>query len=217
MRNGILLLMALAGAAAFAEASAAQAFGQDYDLVVYGGTAGGVMTAVSGARHGLKTVLLEPGRHVGGMVTGGLSGTDVGKIEVIGGMALEFYWRMGRHYDLDRHLQSVAWMPEPGAGEKVMREMLAEAKVTVLFEHRLREKTGVIKRGARVAEVVMENGARFRGKVFADCSYEGDLMAQAGVSYTYGREGGGAVWGVIGRGAGAYAESQFPGEYQRPG
>ena len=67
-----------------------------YDLVVYGGTAGGVMTAVAGARHGLSTVLLEPGRHVGGMVTGGLSGTDVGKIEVIGGMALEFYWRAGR-------------------------------------------------------------------------------------------------------------------------
>lgn len=179
MRNLIFLLMALAGAS----------FGQEFDLVVYGGTAGGVMTAISGARHGLKTVLLEPGNHVGGMVTGGLSGTDVGKIEVIGGMALEFYWRMGRHYDLDRHLQQLAWMPEPGAGEKVMREMLAEAKVTVLYRHRLREKTGVVKRGARVAEVVTENGARFAGKVFADCSYEGDLMAQAGVSYTYGREG----------------------------
>ncbi len=93
--------------------------------MVYGGTAGGVMTAVSGARHGLKTVLLEPGNHVGGMVTGGLSGTDVGKIEVIGGMALEFYWRAGRHYQLDRHLQQLAWMPEPGAGEKIMRQMLA--------------------------------------------------------------------------------------------
>jgi hypothetical protein len=162
---------------------------QEFDLVVYGGTAGGVMTAVSGARHGLKTVLLEPGNHVGGMVTGGLSGTDMGKGEVIGGMALEFYWRMGKHYEMDRHLQQVAWMPEPGAGEKVMRQMLADAGVTVLYQHRLVEKTGVRKQGARVAEVVMENGARFRGKVFADCSYEGDLMAQAGVSYTYGREG----------------------------
>lgn len=162
---------------------------QEFDLVVYGATAGGVMTAVSGARHGLKTVLLEPGNHVGGMVTGGLSGTDMGKGEVIGGMALEFYWRMGKHYEMDRHLQQVAWMPEPGAGEKVMRQMLADAKVTVLHGHRLVEKTGVRKSGTRVTEVVMENGARFRGKVFADCSYEGDLMAQAGVSYTYGREG----------------------------
>jgi len=159
-----------------------------YDLVVYGGTAGGVMTAISGARRGLSTVLLEPGQHVGGMVTGGLSGTDVGKIEVIGGMALEFYWRMGRHYQMDRHLQQIAWMPEPGAGETVMRQMLAEAKVTLLTGHRLAEKRGVVKQGKRVTEVVMENGTRFAGKVFADCSYEGDLMAQAGVSYTYGRE-----------------------------
>ena len=51
---------------------------QEYDLVVYGGTAGGVTTAVAGARHGMKTVLLEPGNHIGGMVSGGLSGTDVG-------------------------------------------------------------------------------------------------------------------------------------------
>ncbi len=160
-----------------------------YDLVVYGGTAGGVMTAVAGARHGLSTVLLEPGQHVGGMVTGGLSGTDVGKIEVIGGMALEFYWRAGKHYQMDRHLQQLSWMPEPGAGEKIMRQMLADAKVTLLTGHRLVEKKGVVKQGNKVVAVLTENGARFEGKVFADCSYEGDLMAQAGVSYTYGREG----------------------------
>ncbi|NWF84446.1 MAG: FAD-dependent oxidoreductase, partial [Bryobacteraceae bacterium] len=169
--------------------SAAAAAQQSYDLVVYGGTAGGVMTAVAGARHGLKTVLLEPGNHVGGMVSGGLSGTDVGKSEVIGGMALEFYWRAGRHYQLERHLQQLAWMPEPGVAEMIMRQMLAGANVTVLYKHRLLEKKGVVKQGARIAEVVMENGARFAGKVFADCSYEGDLMAQAGVSYTFGREG----------------------------
>lgn len=173
-------------AALLAGAAPAQ---QSFDLVVYGGTAGGVMTAVAGARHGLKTVLLEPGNHVGGMVSGGLSGTDVGKSEVIGGMALEFYWRAGRHYQLERHLQHLAWMPEPGVAEKIMRQMLADANVTVLYRHRLLEKKGVVKHGARIAEVVMENGARFAGKVFADCSYEGDLMAQAGVSYTFGREG----------------------------
>jgi hypothetical protein len=179
MLKSLLLWMTCAGAMC----------AQGYDLVVYGGTAGGVMTAISGARHGLRTVLLEPGNHVGGMVTGGLSGTDMGKGEVIGGMALEFYWRMGKHYGLERHLQQLAWMPEPAAGEKVMREMLAEAKVTVLYRHRLVEKKGVEKSSRRVVAVMMENGARFTGKVFADCSYEGDLMAQAGVSYTYGREG----------------------------
>ena len=170
-------------------ALAAHLSAQTYDLLVYGATAGGVATAVAGARHGLKTALLEPGDHVGGMVSGGLSGTDVGKIEVIGGMALEFYWRAGRHYQLDRHLQQVAWMPEPGVAESVMRAMLADAKVTLLTRHRLREKTGVEKQGARVTAVTMENGARFTARVFADCTYEGDLMDQAKVRYTYGREG----------------------------
>lgn len=176
-----LVLAAALTTAAFAQ--------QDYDLVVYGGTAGGVATAVAGARQGLKTVLLEPGNHVGGMVSGGLSGTDVGRSEVIGGMALEFYWRAARHYGLDRHLQTIAWMPEPGVAEKIMREMLAEARVTLLEKHRLVEKSGVVKQGARVTEIVMENGSRFRGQIFADASYEGDLMAQAKISYTVGREG----------------------------
>src|SRR5688500_735693 len=121
---------------------------QEYDLVVYGGTAGGVTTAVAGARHGLKTILLEPGNHIGGMVSGGLSGTDAGRSEVIGGMALAFYCRAGQHYGLDRHLQQIAWMPEPGVAEKIMREMLAGAKVTLLTGHRLREKNGVVKQGA---------------------------------------------------------------------
>lgn len=162
---------------------------QSYDLVVYGGTAGGVMTAISGARHGLKTVLLEPRDHVGGMATGGLSRTDTGVREVIGGLALEFYYRVGDRYDMRRYKNPVAWFYEPKVGEAVMREMLKEAGVTVLFRHRLKEKTGVAKEGTDVVEIAMENGARFRGKVFADCSYEGDLMAQAKVTYTTGREG----------------------------
>src|SRR5712692_1911674 len=90
------------------------AFAQEkYDLVVYGGTAGGVMTAVSGAREGLKVALLEPGAHLGGMATGGLSRTDLGKKEVIGGYSLEFYWRAANHYDLRRHGQDLAWFVEP--------------------------------------------------------------------------------------------------------
>jgi hypothetical protein len=160
----------------------------DYDLVVYGATAGGMATAVAGARHGLKTVLLEPRRHVGGMATGGLSRTDTGTREVIGGLALEFYYRVGNEYDVRRFKNPVAWFYEPKVGERVMRNMLSEAGVTLLFEHRLLEKKGVLKEGKRITEIATENGDRFRGKVFADCSYEGDLMAQAGVSYTLGRE-----------------------------
>jgi flavin-dependent dehydrogenase len=170
-------------------ASAAIAGAQpSYDLVVYGGTAGGVITAVSGAREGLKVALLEPGTHLGGMATGGLSRTDFGKREVIGGYALEFYWRVGRKYDIGRFAQDVAWFYEPKVGEQVLREMLQEAGVQVLMHHRLREKTGVSKSGTKLASVTTENGQTFSGKVFADCSYEGDLMAQAGVEYAVGRE-----------------------------
>lgn len=176
----ILCISVLAASSALAQHS--------FDLVVYGGTAAGVTTAVAGARHGLKTVLLEPRSHVGGMVSGGLSGTDVGRREVIGGLALEFYFLAGQHYELARHLHEIAWMPEPKVAEAIFRRMLREAGVTLLERHRLREKTGVRKEGARIVEITMENGARFRGKIFADTSYEGDLMAQAGVSYTFGRE-----------------------------
>ncbi|HWQ52056.1 MAG TPA: FAD-dependent oxidoreductase [Bryobacteraceae bacterium] len=168
--------------------AASAAAQQSFDLVVYGGTAGGVATAVSGARQGLKTALVEPRVHIGGMVSGGLSGTDVGRREVIGGLALEFYFRAGRHYDLPRHLQEIAWMPEPKAAEAIMREMLREAGVTLFERHRLREKNGVRREGTRIAEITTENGARFAAKVFADATYEGDLMAQSRVSYTFGRE-----------------------------
>jgi hypothetical protein len=160
----------------------------EYDLVVYGGTAGGVMTAVAGARQGLNTLLIEPRANLGGMATGGLSRTDVGKREVIGGLALEFYYRVGERYEMRRFLNPVAWFYEPRVGESVMKEMLREAGVKVLYHRRLREKDGVGKEGARVVEMVLENGESYRAKVFADCSYEGDLMAQAKVGYTWGRE-----------------------------
>lgn len=155
-----------------------------FDLVVYGGTAGGVMTAVAAAREGLNVALLEPGKHLGGMVTGGLSRTDFGKKEVIGAIALEFYQRAGKKYGRD-----IEWMPEPRVAEAVLNELIAEAKtVTVFLNHRLKEKGGVKKQGARIIEITMENGARFAGSVFADATYEGDLMAQAKVSFTWGRE-----------------------------
>jgi hypothetical protein len=161
---------------------------QSFDLVVYGGTAGGVMTAVRGAREGLKVALLEPGKHLGGMATGGLSRTDFAKKEVLGGDALEFYWRVGRKYEIGRYAQDVVWFYEPKVGEQVLREMLAEAKVQVFLNHRIREKTGLKKSGTALQSLTTENGVVFNGKVFADCSYEGDLLAESGVEYTWGRE-----------------------------
>jgi hypothetical protein len=159
-----------------------------FDVVVYGGTAGGVITAVSAAREGLKVALLEPRDHLGGMVSGGLSYTDYGKKEVIGGYALEFFWRAGNHYSLRRYGQDAAWYVEPHVAEQVFREMLSDAGVIVLCRHRLREKTGVRKDGARITEIFMEDGSSYQAEIYADCSYEGDLMAHAGVSFTWGRE-----------------------------
>ncbi|HET9589350.1 MAG TPA: FAD-dependent oxidoreductase [Anaerolineales bacterium] len=156
-----------------------------FDLVVYGATAGGVIAAVTAAREGLSVALLEPGEHLGGMVTGGLSATDHGEKEVVGGYSLEFYERLGRQYG-----REIEWYPEPHIAEKVFQEMLQESgNVTVFFRHRLSEKVGVNKQGTRISEIRTENGSVFGATIFVDASYEGDLMAQAGVSFTWGREG----------------------------
>jgi hypothetical protein len=172
-----------------AAAAASFAAAPPYDVVVYGATAGGVVTAVSAAREGLNVVLLEPGKHVGGMVTGGLSLTDIGKSEVIGGTSLEFYARVADEYKTTTEGKPFAWYCEPHVCEKILQDMLREAGVKVLYDRRLREKDGVRKQGARITAITMENGETWQGRIFADASYEGDLMAQAKVSYTWGREG----------------------------
>ncbi len=157
----------------------------NFDLVVYGGTAGGVISAVTAARQGLRVALLEPGNHVGGMVTGGLSATDHGEKQVVGGYSLEFYEQLGRHYH-----REIEWYPEPHVAEIVLHEMIQEAgDVTVFFQHRLKENGGIKMQDRRINEIRTENGSVFQAAIFIDASYEGDLMAQAGVSYTWGREG----------------------------
>jgi hypothetical protein len=184
MKRNLLVLLSAAALSAQTSRNAQSGF----DLVVYGGSAGGVMTAVRAARMGLKVALLEPRRHIGGMVSGGLSHTDVGAREVIGGDALEFYWRAGAHYGLSQYAQSFAWYVEPKVAEGIFSRMLQEAGVAVLLGRRLREKEGVQKEGAAIRAVTMENGEQFTARIFADATYEGDLMAQSGVSYTWGRE-----------------------------
>jgi FAD dependent oxidoreductase len=158
------------------------------DLVVYGGTSSGVMTAYSAARQGLHVLLLEPGGHLGGMVTGGLSATDLGHYTVIGGYARGFYLRAAAHYgihDLDRPEN---WRSEPHVDEEIFRTMLQESGVVVHFHERLREQRGVELHGRHLVSITTADGKRWPAKIFADCSYEGDLMAQAKVSYTWGRE-----------------------------
>jgi FAD dependent oxidoreductase len=158
------------------------------DLLVYGGTASGVMTAYSAAREGLHVVLLEPGAHLGGMVTGGLSATDLGHFTIIGGYAREFYTAGAAHYGVHDLDQPQNWLSEPHVDEEIFRTMLHDAGVTVHLHHRLREHDGVERNGKRVVSITTADGVRWPAKIFADCSYEGDLMAQARITYTWGRE-----------------------------
>jgi hypothetical protein len=161
---------------------------EKFDVVVYGGTAGGAMSAVSAARRGLKVVLLEPGSHIGGMVSGGLSYTDFGKKDVIGGYPLEFYMRIGRVYEMNRFGQPLSWYHEPHVAEEIFRQMLKEAGVVVREQERLRASGGVRKNGTDIASIAMENGHEYEAGIFIDAGYEGDLMAGAKVRYVWGRE-----------------------------
>src|SRR5271165_2190356 len=101
-----------------AAALSANAATQTFDVIVYGGTAGGVIAAVSAAREGLRTALLEPTGHVGGMVSSGLGYTDYGKKEVIGGYAYEFYSRLGKYYRMSLYGNEVSWLHEPHVAEQ---------------------------------------------------------------------------------------------------
>lgn len=139
-----------------------------------------MIAAVQAARAGQKVVLTEDSNHVGGMTSGGLSQTDIGNKAAIGGLAREFYRRMGRHYGSNE-----TWKLEPGVAEGVFRDMLGEAKVPVYFHEHLKS---VEKNGARITAITMEDGKIFRAKMYIDASYEGDLMAAAKVSYFVGRE-----------------------------
>ena len=108
------------------------------DLVVYGATASGVMTAYAASREGLHVILLEPGHHVGGMVTGGLSATDLGKFQIIGGYAREFYLEAAVHYGVQDLSIAPHWLSEPHVDEAIFREWLSKANVELHLQERLR-------------------------------------------------------------------------------
>jgi hypothetical protein len=175
------------------------------DVVVYGGTAGGVTAAASAGRAGKSVVLIEPGKHLGGMTSGGLGATDHGKPDSVGGISREFYQRVRKHYanpaawkyERPENYTStkyayegddVMWFFEPHVAERILADMLREAGVTVVFGERLNRQSGVTKTGPRISSIAMESGKTFPGRVFIDATYEGDLMAAAGVSYHIGRE-----------------------------
>lgn len=151
------------------------------DVCVYGGTAAGVIAAVQTARLGRSVVLLEPSEHIGGMTSGGLSYTDIGNKAAIGGMSREFYKRLGAKYGVAEE-----WTFEPHRAEAVLHEMLDEAKVAVYTRQFL--KSVKTKRGY-IQSLTTEAGITVQASVYIDATYEGDLMARAGVHYTVGARG----------------------------
>jgi hypothetical protein len=170
------------------------------DVCVYGASSAGVIAAIACANLGLSVALLQPGKFVGGLTTGGLGWTDFGKQHVIGGMAREFYRRVGK-----RHGRAEEWAFAPGDAQAVFDAWLAEAGVTPLLCQYLDR---VEKSGDRISEITLRGGLRVRAKVFMDCTYEGDLLARAGCQFHVGRESN-AVYGETVNGAQLEAKHQF--------
>lgn len=158
----------------------------EYDVCVYGGTSAGVIAAYAVAKQGKKVLLIEPGYRLGGMTSGGLGQTDIGNKQVVKGLALDFYRRVGAVYG---RLES--WIFEPSVAENIFKDYIARGNVEVLYGHRIVDAQ---KRGASITSInveSVENTAQTQNisaKVFIDCTYEGDLMARSGVTYVVGRE-----------------------------
>lgn len=159
----------------------------DTDICIYGGTSAGVIAAYAASMEGKDVILVEPGNRVGGLSSGGLGQTDIGNKFAVTGIARDFYRRAGNHYGTFEQ-----WTFEPSVALEIFESYLDEADVEVLYEHRLHEATT---RDREITGLYLEKSAApsdpktlIRADVFIDCSYEGDLMAASGVSYTVGRE-----------------------------
>ncbi|NJP51985.1 FAD-dependent oxidoreductase [Streptomyces sp. SBST2-5] len=155
-----------------------------YDVAVYGGVPGGVAAAVAAARHGARVLLIEPTRHLGGLSTSGLNTAESEHMLTwtFGGIAQEFYQRLGKHYGM----AEPAYYFESAVAELVFTDMLAESGVVTRFG---RAVADVHKAGNRIQHIKLTDDTPVTANVFVDASYEGDLMARAGVDYTWGREG----------------------------
>jgi len=160
------------------------------DICIYGGTSGGVIAAYTAKKMGKSVLLIEPGTQVGGLTTGGLGYTDIGNKYAISGLSRDFYRRIGAHYG-----RFEQWIFEPHVALAVYQQYIRAANINIAYRHRLvsvqKNKAGYI------TSIVIEHSTQpgknsyrtIHAKMFIDCSYEGDLMAKAGVSYFTGREG----------------------------
>ncbi len=158
-----------------------------YDICVYGGTSAGVIAAYTAQKMGKTVLLIAPDSHIGGLSSGGLGKTDIGNKQVIGGLSRQFYQHLGKFYSEDE-----SWLFEPSAASKLFANYIEEGNLPVIYNRRISE---VVKDGAKITQVKLVNtygsvkqSQTINAKVFLDCTYEGDLLALAGVSYTVGRE-----------------------------
>lgn len=178
------------------------------DVVIYGGTSAGVAAAVQVARMGKSVVVIEPTDHLGGLTTNGLGATDSGRKETIGGISREFYRRIHEHYrdpaawplqdpsepegkggaPIFNPKADAMWVFEPKVAQSIMDGIAAESGAKLFFNERLDRANGVAMKDGRLTAITMESGKRFEGAMFVDATYEGDLLAAAGVSFHVGRE-----------------------------
>ncbi len=198
----------------------------EYDVVIYGGNSAAVIAAVQTRQMGKSVVVVCPERHLGGLTSGGLGWTDTGNKAVIGGLARQFYHRIWLHYDnpaawrwqkkeeygnkgqgtpaMDG-AQRTMWIFEPHVAEKVFEDLVRENRIPVMRDEWLDRARGVQKKDGRIAAITTRSGRTYQGKMFIDATYEGDLMAAAGVDYhvgreanrTYGEEHNGVQTGVL--------------------
>jgi hypothetical protein len=180
-----------------------------YDLVIYGGTSAAITAAVQAKRMGKTVVVVSPDRHLGGLSSGGLGFTDTGDKSVIGGLSREFYQRVWAYYDQPAAwkwqkreeygnkgqgtpaidgAQRTMWIFEPHVAERVFEDLVKENGIEVHRGEWLNRRNGVRKDGARITAITTLSGRTYAGRMFVDATYEGDLMAAAGVSYQVGRE-----------------------------
>lgn len=178
-----------------------------YDVVIYGGTSAGIASAIQTSRMGKSVVLIEPTRRIGGLTTGGLGQTDIGNKQVIGGISREFYQNVREYYDNPSNWkwqkredymdegqtrtgkeEETMWTFEPSAALTVYKQMLSHEKIDLVYGERLDREKGVTVKEGKIISIKMESGSGYTGKIFIDATYEGDLMAAAGVSYRIGRE-----------------------------
>lgn len=179
------------------------------DVIIYGGTSAAVTAAVQARQMDKSVIIVSPDRHLGGLSSGGLGFTDTGDKSVIGGLSRDFYQRVWQHYNRpeawtwqkrsefgNRGQGTVAmdgqertmWIFEPHVAEQVFEDMIAEFEIRVLRDEWLDRENGVQLEGKRIVTFRTISGRTYKGRMFIDATYEGDLMAAAGVSYHVGRE-----------------------------